>query len=559
MKKYLILFFVNIFIIISLNCQINNLSIEDKEQEIPEIRRTTTYRDLIVFSIVDSIRIDETVNIPFYIDRKTFKFVLCLGIISEEDLLEDLIKNLSLFLTSPSGKKYEQQLEDWMISNDIKINNSEEGKWIATITNISDIENPIIYCIYVSASSESFVKFTYTNHYQRIMHPMLASITLDSDFKNKEDTSVKMIIKDESWEKEIPFYNKTLDNNFSNYIFIDNEILIFPQPDFFYYYPYVIYIEAPAYNFYREIGCSFLINQTKQIQLPNITRTLHNGWNWIGYPHLQRDNEGISFEFANMSLDPFLTKILTYQGEAFLENNIWKHYGFSSLESKSGYKLFIQDIDNVNLAEFGTITDTLSTIQINQNQWNWITYPYFENANPLEALSDIKDKIHYILGEKWSMKKVNNLWIYDGTYSPYLKYGDTILIKTNEDCSLIWQHPKTKITVSDSPKTNFFTYQDKPEYETLMINSIIGNPIYDEIGVFQNNTCIGARVYGSYPIQILTYPKNNNDPLNIMLYSKNKKNNPIAETLIKTETSTEFVNSIQSLKDGFRNLTLKIK
>jgi hypothetical protein len=200
------------------------------------------------------------------------------------------------------------------------------------------------------------------------------------------------------------------------------------------------------------------------------------------------------------------------------------------------------------------------THQLNEGQWNWVTYPCYETVYPWEALSGVIDRIDYIMAEKWSMKRDGDVWIYDGIMRPHLKYGDSVMIRTTRDCSFVWNFPFTTPQINEPQKPQQFVFEDKPNYETIMIDSIEGNPDYSEIGIFQDDVCIGARVFEAYPIQILAYSTpvdEGGGQLSFMLFSENKGAVSVSPATIRPGNYDANESTIEPEQFGFRVLTLK--
>ncbi len=150
--------------------------------------------------------------------------------------------------------------------------------------------------------------------------------------------------------------------------------------------------------------------------------------------------------------------------------------------------------------------------------------------------------------------------IYDGHTRPHLEYGDSIIIRTVSDCEFVWNRPLSTPIIVEPRKPSYFVYEDKPDYETIMIESIEGNPDYTEIGVFQDDVCIGARVNETYPIQILAYStpvEAGGGPLTFMLYTESKGTVSVSPATIHHGNNTANEQILEPERYGFRVLTLK--
>ena len=93
-----------------------------------------------------------------------------------------------------------------------------------------------------------------------------------------------------------------------------------------------------------------------------------------------------------------------------------------------------------------------------------------------------------------------------------------------------------------------------------MIESIDGDPDFKEIGVFQDDVCIGARVNEAYPIQILAYStpeEEGGGPLSFMLYSESKGAVSVSPATVRPGNYSVNTPSIEPEQYGFRVLTLR--
>lgn len=249
-------------------------------------------------------------------------------------------------------------------------------------------------------------------------------------------------------------------------------------------------------------------------------RTLLPGWNWIGFPRLIRDGYSDTINNVASTLVPELNVIESQHGYAAFED-YWYYYGLQELNSKQGYKLRIGGDTEVTFMEVGTLIDTTSVYSLNEG-WNWITYPCATTAYPEEALAGVIDNVDYVRAETWSMQKISGEWMY-GFRRPILRYGDSIEVRATITCDLSWNSGQERQYVK-LIESKYYTFEDRSDYETLIVESIEGWPDFEEIGVFQEDMCIGARVLEGYPIQILAYsdPENLESELEFMIYTGSK-------------------------------------
>jgi hypothetical protein len=164
---------------------------------------------------------------------------------------------------------------------------------------------------------------------------------------------------------------------FPKLVLLREMVNVFPSYQQFGDFDLSIIVDIPSINGRRVVNQNLYLNPAQPNSYPQVTRDLHKGWNWVGYPRLQRDEVGTSIDYANASLSPFLTDIMSIDGIAEYRDNQWSYYGLSSLKSEPGYKLRINETTSVRLFELGTIIDTLMVHQLNEGQWNWVTYPCY--------------------------------------------------------------------------------------------------------------------------------------------------------------------------------------
>ncbi|MDD3535556.1 MAG: T9SS type A sorting domain-containing protein, partial [Candidatus Cloacimonetes bacterium] len=445
----------------------------------------------------------------------------------------------------------------------------EQGLWNAIITLPQSGTGVSRFSFSAKVQSDLDVHFIDPPRKHKMNVPLPLSVQAFDYLEPVTDAQVKVFLRRDDWFMELSLLDDGCHNDaqandgiYSNYMYAYSNILQQYQHNAAGMYELIYELYSPSHTAKRVKKYRIELESPEDFPYVSTGRNLHSGWNWVGFPRLQRDGLGTSIDYATISLSPFLTDIMSSEGIAEYYNHKWSFYGFSSLKSEMGYKLRINNTDPVRLYELGTIIDTLMVHQLNEGQWNWVTYPCYETVYPWEALSGVLDRIDYIMAEKWSMKKEGDVWIYDGLSRPHLKYGDSVMIRTTMACSFIWNNPLTTPQVNEPQKPHHYVFEDKPDYETIMIESIEGNPDYTEIGIFQDDVCIGARVIEAYPIQILAYSipvEEGGGPLSFMLYSESKGAVSVSPASISTGDYTANEPTIEPEQYGFRMLTLKTK
>ena len=87
-----------------------------------------------------------------------------------------------------------------------------------------------------------------------------------------------------------------------------------------------------------------------------------------------------------------------------------------------------------------------------------------------------------------------------------LHYGKGYVVRVYEDIlDFAWNvsgELGSEFSVQ-TPRT--FVYEEQPDYESVIIDTIEGGTSIAEIGVFENDVCVGAAVVEEFPLQILAY------------------------------------------------------
>ncbi|MFA6976404.1 MAG: T9SS type A sorting domain-containing protein [Mesotoga sp.] len=528
---------------------------------INDLRSDTGRGENETINVVDNLQVNETDLVPFEVDIGAHKLNIAM-------LWKNAVSitNYRFELVSPTGTLIPLLPENVVdnIMAHIEILNPESGVWSIEIENYDDIAYE--YNLVAMIESDIVVQIAKHSIYHYIDEPLLVSAEVMDYMTPVADAEITVTLSRDDWSMSICLYDDgnhfegdANDGQYSNYIYpyLDASTH-FSEPRGYYTLEYEVFIPRLSAGRIRSQVVYLTSNST--YVYPEVERILHKGWNWTGFPRLNRDENCQSIPYVTASLSPYLTDIHSPIGKAEYRNNYWNYFGLNSLNSIDGYKLQINDTLIIRLFEIGSIVDTLRVHQLYEGQWNWLTYPCFETVYPDEALSGVIDRIDYIMAEDWSMKKDGDVWIYDGFSRPHLKYGDSIMIQTVRDCEFVWNNPLTTPIIVDPRKPTYFVYEDKPNYETIMIESIEGNPDYAEIGVFQDDVCIGARVNEAYPIQILAYStpvEEGGGPLIFMLYSESKGPVSVSPATFHPGNNIANEQTIEPERYGFRVLTLK--
>jgi hypothetical protein len=256
-----------------------------------------------------------------------------------------------------------------------------------------------------------------------------------------------------------------------------------------------------------DMGCYPTVYDVKKIK---------DKWNWVSFPRLQRDgNEPVAADSVLMNIEPFPTylELKGYVNGAYVnliyDNEYWYHYGLYDIVSTSGYKLWTSNTDNSYLPLDGNrLAPDIPITLLGEPYWNWIGYWLPQTLMSDVAFGDEWDNVRYIKGEDYfyfdgSQERGGNSATY--TWGPIpMRYGKGYMVQVHNTIqNFQWNNSDAKISPPEKSAPQNFDYTDKPDYEAIDIVDIDESII--EIGVFEDDICVGAAVVDSGRAQILAY------------------------------------------------------
>ncbi|HOH98713.1 MAG TPA: T9SS type A sorting domain-containing protein [Candidatus Cloacimonadota bacterium] len=478
----------------------------------------------------------------------------------------DTLNNDVIFtMVSPSGVIYNQPINICGIAQKICVDSPESGIWTASITNNYSTEEA--FSLICEIDSDLTVSTGEIPSEHAVDSPLLLQVAVADYYAPISSAIVNATIRRGSWRCSVNLFDDgnhddggSGDGVYANYLYAFDEIVSnFPLNEQCGVFDLSIVIDVPSIQGIRVINRHIYLNPQEPNPYPAVVRNLHNGWNWVGFPRLTGTNSESPIDIAAISLVPNISDLISDNGSAYYANDTWTYNGITTVKSKDGYKIRIRNGEPLPLYERGTIVDTLSIYPLMKDAWNWLTYPCYELAYPEEALGNVIESIDYIMAEEWSMRKIHGVWEFDkNSRKPILRYGDSIMVRATDQVDLVWNAPNTIPDDRIPLKTSYYTYVDNPDYETLMIESIENAPDYLELGVFQGDTCIGARVFEGYPMQVLAYSDSTCfEELEIKIYTGDKGEHELVPIKISSGSDVYSENRIYPTNRGFRTLTLR--
>ena len=300
-------------------------------------------------------------------------------------------------------------------------------------------------------------------------------------------------------------------------------------------------------------------------------KRFEEGIQWVSFPYLtqQGTSNGNMYEQAYYGNEPGLLQLTSNGGPTindFLEiegknKNIFYNPDFGFNDVYFGNKLFRHEGYKVEVDENGDPTtlivdgDQLLSYELDmtttENYWLGYYVPYPQNIEV--AFDDEFGNVNKVWAEDW---------YYDAGYIQ--RGGDPNQLSSNSTKGKTMEYGKMYIVnmyhaVTDfswygsttaeepekkSPPENF-NYTEKMDYEVIDVVSIPGN--VTEIGVFEDEVCVGAIAVKDSSEQILVYSDNaNRDPVpfTFEVVTGREESSPFKDYLVLNPMTGEFESSV---------------
>jgi len=236
-----------------------------------------------------------------------------------------------------------------------------------------------------------------------------------------------------------------------------------------------------------------------------------NHWNWVSFPRLEREgNDGVIAYLLLENMIPFPEMMtLMFSGEEVLiyEYGVWSNLEYEII-SDNGYQLDPQEDGSYILPEPGSRLPADHTKTVYPGQRNCIGYWLPMTQHYYDALGDQLEYVTAIYAEDWYVYKINGQWygmsIGINEEPATFEYGKGYIIVVDSQFNLEWYNVSRSEPYKKG-ETEFFTYEDKPNYEMIEIESIENGENIQEIGIFQGDVCVGASKVEGYPVHLMAY------------------------------------------------------
>lgn len=282
-------------------------------------------------------------------------------------------------------------------------------------------------------------------------------------------------------------------------------------------------IPHDALLYYPANGRTTLFNDFSDEQ-PIYKRSLVPGWNWESFPTIPSTTGSYNAEFLLADLiDDGISEVQAQYNKymVYFEGE-WQHYptSFVDLNWDELYKIAISgavywyNYSGYIVEGFLRPSYTPTLTNIGASEEYWISYTLLPTQNMDDAFGDAWDKIYSVKSKEWTYMDLTYPEGGEGgepvpsMKMRALEFGKGYIVKFKEDISsFTWNYALVPGTVEipEDSKSQSFIYNELADYEAIDIMAIEGIESIQEIGVFQDEVCVGAVVTDSLPVQIRAY------------------------------------------------------
>ncbi|MGD8782668.1 MAG: T9SS type A sorting domain-containing protein [Ignavibacteria bacterium] len=231
-------------------------------------------------------------------------------------------------------------------------------------------------------------------------------------------------------------------------------------------------------------------------------------YNYVSFPRMNRtgnNTSDVTYILEGFLDWPFSDLYLYDRSGIVLEyDEDWSPTSYD-VASTDGFKLSTTETGMLYLpSEYnGSRLDPLTKINLSDGVENWIGYwlPYTQNIE--DAFGPFWEYIYSVEAEDWYYEWAEGETPTSSPTGKNMIYGKAYIVEVFEYVEdFYWSHITMSLDSSNEKSQNFtFTYL--PNYEAIDVMKIPENVI--EIGVYQDETCVGAVVVDEEDEQILAY------------------------------------------------------
>jgi hypothetical protein len=233
-----------------------------------------------------------------------------------------------------------------------------------------------------------------------------------------------------------------------------------------------------------------------------------NHWNWESFPRLYRTgNNPVNAPAVLGNMLPMPNELTLNVGENQLLTYYYQTWSPPTyqIDSSSGYRLNPQEAGEYLLPLGGTRLEPDHTVRLYENQPNYVGYWLPQTLDFRDALIDIINEVYLVKAENWWMQKLGGQWYGSPGARTSFVYGKSYEIYVNSGVELTYWRYAPPVERVEKPQTTTFSYQDQPDYEMVLIDTISGVDNIDEVGIFVDGECVGASKFEGYPLAMQAY------------------------------------------------------
>ncbi len=302
-------------------------------------------------------------------------------------------------------------------------------------------------------------------------------------------------------------------------------------------------IPNDALLYYPANGRTALFNNFSDAQL-QYTRSLIPGWNWEGMPTIPSTSGSSNAEDLLEDLEDNGNIKLLAQNDRSMEFDpifeTWSHdpITFVNLNWNELYKIAIDDGAywqlNSGFVVEGYVrpSDEPTLTDIEAGEDYWISYTLLPTQNMDDAFGDEWENVYSVKSKSWTYMDLSYPEGGGRGAEPVpsmkmraLEFGKGYIVRFTDDLdSFTWNYARVPGTVEipEEVESESFSYTELADYEAIDIMEIEGVENIQEIGVFEDDVCVGAVVTDALPVQIRAYTYNQGSELSFQVVESSR-------------------------------------
>ncbi len=266
-----------------------------------------------------------------------------------------------------------------------------------------------------------------------------------------------------------------------------------------------------------------------------------SGWHWESFPRIgieSNNNDLTNIVPILDAINPDFTELyMRYNSDLpddyvlVFEENEWSPTSYNA-QSSWLYKIeILPEQERILTVDGGRLPEDFDLSEedpLESGTYHWLSYWLPRSQNIVDAFGfgtqddDFWQYVEKVKSEDWYYNKCSIIRVGDpsvtvswSTENKTLEYGKGYMVwfkDTPPITNFHWTDSEASEEPEERGKSEYFTYEEKSDYEVVDVVSIPENVA--EIGVFEDDQCVGAVVVQDSCSQILVYSNNiNRDPI----------------------------------------------